>query len=88
MASFKAPAVLMGYVLAPGGAPPLADAVRALEHQDGPNLPTPGSGDRVRRLLAAGLVDKLRLLIHPIVLGPGRRPFSEEAQPPAFPRRT
>ena len=47
----------------------LADAVRALQHQDGVNLLTHGSGDMVRQLLAAGLVDELRLLIYPVVLG-------------------
>src|SRR6266480_2771544 len=36
----------------------LADAIRTLKHQDGPNLLTWGSGDMVRQLLAAGLVDE------------------------------
>src|SRR5215813_5569179 len=51
----------------------LADAIRALKHQDGGNLLTHGSGDMVRQLLAAGLVDELRLLIYPVVLGRGKR---------------
>ena len=41
----------------------LADAIRALKHQDGANLLTHGSGDMVRQLLAAGLVDELWFLI-------------------------
>ncbi|MNF98468.1 hypothetical protein D3C84_813260 [compost metagenome] len=62
----------------------LADAVRTLKHQDGADLLTQGSGDLVRQLLAAGLVDELRLMIYPIVLGRGKRLFGDNAQPSAF----
>jgi dihydrofolate reductase len=62
----------------------LADAIRALKQQDGANLLTWGSGDMVRQLLGAGLVDELRLLIYPVVLGHGKRLFGDNAQPSAF----
>lgn len=62
----------------------LADAVRALKTQDGANLLTWGSGDTVRQLLAAGLVDELRLLIYPVILGRGRHLFDHDARPSAF----
>ncbi|MDT3680342.1 MAG: dihydrofolate reductase family protein [Burkholderiaceae bacterium] len=62
----------------------LADAVRALKCQDGAALLTWGSGDMVRQLLAAGLVDELHLMIHPIVLGGGKRMFGDDAHPSAF----
>lgn len=62
----------------------LADAIRALKHQDGAHLLTQGSGDMVRQLLAAGLVDELRLMIHPIILGRGKRLFDDNAQASAF----
>jgi dihydrofolate reductase len=62
----------------------LADAIRALKHQDGVNLLTWGSGDMVRQLLAAGLVDELRLLIYPVVLARGKRLFGDSAQASAF----
>ena len=62
----------------------LADAIRALKQQDGANLLTWGSGDMVRQLLAAGLVDELRLMIYPVVLGRGKRLFGDNAQPSAF----
>lgn len=39
----------------------LVDAINALKRQEGPQLLTQGSGDLVRQLLAAGLVDELRL---------------------------
>lgn len=62
----------------------LVDAISALKHQDGPQLLTQGSGDLVRQLLAAGLVDELRLMIHPILLGRGKRLFGDNAQASAF----
>ncbi|MDF9773825.1 dihydrofolate reductase family protein [Pseudomonas baetica] len=62
----------------------LVDAISALKRQDGPQLLTQGSGDLVRQLLAAGLVDELRLMIHPILLGRGKRLFGDNAQASAF----
>jgi dihydrofolate reductase len=62
----------------------LADAVLALKHEDGANLLTWGSSDMVHQLLAAGLVDELRLQIYPILLGRGRRLFDDNAQASAF----
>jgi len=62
----------------------LADAIRALKQQDGASLLTWGSADMVRQLLAAGLVDELRLMIYPVVLGRGKRLFGDNAQPSAF----
>jgi dihydrofolate reductase len=62
----------------------LADAIRALKHQGGADLLTHGSGDMVRQLLAAGLVDELRLLIYPVLLGRGKRLFGDNAQVSAF----
>jgi dihydrofolate reductase len=37
-----------------------------------------GSGELVRALLRAGLVDELMLLVHPLVLGSGRRLFGDD----------
>ncbi|MDH6151786.1 MULTISPECIES: dihydrofolate reductase family protein [Paraburkholderia] len=62
----------------------LADAIRALKLQDGADLLTFGSGDMVRQLLAAGLVDELQLLIYPVILGHGKRLFGNDAQASAF----
>ena len=58
----------------------LADAIRALKHQGSANLLTHGSGDMVRQLLAAGLVDELWLMIYPVLLGRGKRLFGDNAQ--------
>lgn len=62
----------------------LAQAVRALKHEGGANLLTWGSGDMVRQLLAAGMVDEFRLLIYPVVLGRGHRLFGNDAAASAF----
>ena len=62
----------------------LADAVRALLRQDGAGLLTFGSGNMVRQLLAAGLVDELRLLTYPMMLGRGKRLFGDDALASAF----
>jgi dihydrofolate reductase len=62
----------------------LVDAIRALKRHDGASLLTWGSGEMMRQLLAAGLVDELRLWIYPVVLGHGKRLFDDNAQASAF----
>jgi dihydrofolate reductase len=53
------------------------EAVRRLKDQDGPDLVILGSGELIRSLLPHGLIDEIRLLIHPLVLGSGIRLFDE-----------
>ncbi|WP_448118698.1 dihydrofolate reductase family protein [Pseudomonas serbica] len=62
----------------------LVDAIRALKQQDGAHLLTQGSAELVRQLLAAGLVDEIRLMTFPVVLGNGKRLFDDKAQASAF----
>ncbi|MBW0447694.1 dihydrofolate reductase [bacterium M00.F.Ca.ET.228.01.1.1] len=62
----------------------LADAIRALKQQTGAALLTFGSGNMVAQLLAADLVDELRLVIYPLILGHGKRLFGENAPASAF----
>lgn len=59
-------------------------ALRALKHEDGPDLVTQGSGDLVHQLLATDLVDELRLLVYPVLLGRGKRLFDAQARPSGF----
>jgi dihydrofolate reductase len=55
-----------------------ADAVAKLK-QDGPDdLTILGSGELVRSLVRRGLIDRFVLLIHPLVLGSGRRMFADD----------
>ncbi len=62
----------------------IVSAVRALKQQHGADLLTQGSANLVQQLLAAGLVDELQLLIHPVLLGHGKRLFSDNAAPGVF----
>lgn len=64
--------------------PDAVAAVRELKQGDGPDLLTQGSADFVQTLLAADLVDELRLLIYPVALGTGKRLFREGTRPAAF----
>lgn len=60
--------------------------MRALKHVDGPDLVTQGSSDLVHQLLATDLVDELRLLVYPVLLGKGKRLFDDGTQASAFHR--
>jgi dihydrofolate reductase len=51
--------------------------VAKLKQQDGGNILVAGSGQLVETLLAHGLVDEVRLMLHPIVLGKGKRLFRD-----------
>jgi dihydrofolate reductase len=53
----------------------IADAVRALKAQSGGVLAIMGSGALIGSLMAANLIDEYLLMIHPLVLGTGRRLF-------------
>jgi dihydrofolate reductase len=57
-----------------GGA---ADAVSRLKEELRENLVVFGSGVLVRALLSRDLVDELVLMVHPLVLGTGRRLFAD-----------
>lgn len=59
-------------------------AVRALKTEDGPDLLTQGSADLVRQLLATDVVDELRLLIYPVLLGRGKRLFGDDTRASAL----
>lgn len=55
-------------------------AVAALRRQPGGNLVIIGSGQLVRSLLPHHLIDEVLLIIHPLVLGSGRRLFGPNDQ--------
>jgi dihydrofolate reductase len=54
-----------------------AEAVARLKEQPGPDLVVLGSGQLVQSLMRRNLVDQYVLLIHPLVLGSGRRLFTD-----------
>jgi dihydrofolate reductase len=55
----------------------IADAVAALKDEPGDELQVMGSGELIQTLRRHNLVDEYMLLIHPLVLGSGRRLFSD-----------
>jgi dihydrofolate reductase len=55
----------------------LIEGVAALKREPGGDIGMSGSVSVVRQLLAAGLLDELHLLVHPIAVGHGRRFFGE-----------
>ena len=59
----------------------VVDAVSALKQQEGQNILVGGSGQLANVLLRADLVDELRFLVSPLVLGSGRRFFEDGSAP-------
>jgi dihydrofolate reductase len=60
-----------------------ADVAR-LKREDGPALVTQGSCNLIQTLLANDLIDEISTFTFPIVLGNGKKLFSEGARPAAF----
>ena len=56
----------------------IADAVGTLKAQSDGVLAIMGSGELIASLMAADLIDEYLLMIHPLVLGTGRRLFPEK----------
>jgi dihydrofolate reductase len=59
----------------------VGDAVRTLKAEDGGELQVHGSPGLIQTLLKEDLVDELRLIVFPVVLGEGKRLFGEGAVP-------
>jgi dihydrofolate reductase len=55
----------------------VAEEIAKLKRQPGKDIAILGSGTLVRSLLKDGLLDELRLMVHPVVLGGGKRLFEE-----------
>jgi dihydrofolate reductase len=53
----------------------LARELTRIKNEPGKDISVVGSPNLVRSLLAAGVLDELRLLVHPIVVGNGKRLF-------------
>jgi dihydrofolate reductase len=62
----------------------VVDQVRWLKQQSGPDIQVHGSSQLLQTLLAYDLVDELWLKIFPVMLGVGKRLFSDGALPAAF----
>ncbi|MBN6054973.1 dihydrofolate reductase family protein [Nonomuraea sp. RK-328] len=57
-------------------------ALKELKERPGKDISITGSPTLVRSLLRGGLLDELRLLIHPIVMGGGAKLFTDGEQVP------
>jgi len=55
------------------------EEVRALKERPGGDILLPGSADLVDALLDADLIDELRIAVHPVLLGSGKRMFRPRA---------
>jgi dihydrofolate reductase len=55
----------------------VSEAVSRLKQEDGETITLNGSATLLRSLLVSGLVDELRLFLHPVVLGSGERLFAD-----------
>ena len=56
----------------------LAKEIARLKGQPGKNIGVGGSPTLVRALLQEDLLDELKLMIHPVILGKGKRLFTED----------
>jgi dihydrofolate reductase len=62
--------------------------VRELRAGEGGDVLVEGSGQLVRTLMAHGLIDELRLMVFPVILGSGARLYPETMPTPATMRIT
>lgn len=62
----------------------VVDAVKALKQDEGGELQVHGSAGLIQTLLTNDLVDELRLIVFPVVVGTGKRLFDDGTVPPAL----
>jgi dihydrofolate reductase len=58
-----------------------AEGVAALKKEDGPELQVHGSGNLIQTMMRHNLVDEYRLWVFPLVIGSGKRLFSDGTIP-------
>ena len=56
----------------------VAEEVSKLKQQPGQDILTAGSADLVNLLMRYDLIDEYRLMVHPVILGSGKRLFNSE----------
>ena len=62
----------------------VAEEIRKLKDEDGPELQVHGSGELIQTLLEHDLVDEFWLKIFPVTLGTGKRLFANGTIPAAY----
>jgi dihydrofolate reductase len=61
-----------------------AEGIAELKKEDGPELQVHGSGNLIQTLMRHNLVDEYRLWVFPLVIGSGKRLFSDGTIPSAL----
>jgi len=56
----------------------IIEEIRELKNQNGNEIQIPGSATLVQSLMKANLIDEYRFLVHPIIMGSGKRFFKDE----------
>lgn len=56
----------------------IVEEIRKLKQQPGNEIQIPGSATLVHSLLKENIIDEFRFLIHPIIIGEGKRFFNDE----------
>jgi len=56
----------------------LAKEINKLKKQSGKNITVSGSPTLVRSLIQENLLDELQLMVHPVIVGKGKRLFTED----------
>jgi dihydrofolate reductase len=74
----------LGWGPAEAVGPDIAEDVRRVKAQDGPDLIVSGSSTLTSTLLDHGLADEVLLLVYPVLLGTGKRFFAEGTPAQAF----
>jgi dihydrofolate reductase len=67
-----------------GLGPDVVEDIRRIKSHDGPNLILSGSSTLTSMLLEHGLADEVLLLVYPVLLGMGKRIFTEGTPPRSF----
>ena len=62
----------------------VAEEIKKLKQQDGPDLQVHGSGNLIQTLLKHDLVDEFWLKIFPVTLGIGKRLFDKSTIPASY----
>jgi dihydrofolate reductase len=62
----------------------VADEIKKLKQEDGPDIQVHGSSDLIQTLLEHDLVDEFWLKIFPVTLGMGKRLFDQGTMPAAY----
>jgi dihydrofolate reductase len=56
----------------------IVEEIKKLKQQEGSEIQIPGSATLVQSLMKENLIDEFRLLVHPVIMGGGKRFFKDE----------